>query len=410
MFCPMCGKTIPDDVQFCPHCGTDLTPYRSVDAVTPPTPSPAPAWPPEPTPSPSVPPNKRHTHTILIAIAAAIAVVAVVLGMRYGGSLFSTGSDEVGLEVSVDAPHLDDESSRIPVQIDGTDTDGNAVSRQDWVAYEDTVLWLPHGAYDVTVLGSPIASDGTIYYFEGATIHVTINETVTVGQTFQMPADQSLQLMPIDDADVTDEQISDAIEWVNKDPDLGSTTGEDPEDAAKELSDAARDRHDKAVQEQKEADEQAERQRQEEEAERQAEEARQEAERQAEEARQAELDQAIADAEAQGYTVVPGTIHADMNALEILQARGKDDVIQYADVEYLTGKYPTVFFADTPIQFEDVLTHRPASISLVGLSDDFAQYSGQHVYLGVRTPLANDDVSMEWVGFYFQDYLLVAVG
>lgn len=69
MFCPSCGKSVPDGAKFCTNCGRDLT------APAPDAPA-APDTPAAPTPAPA----KRPTPRWLIALVAVLAVAVVGVG------------------------------------------------------------------------------------------------------------------------------------------------------------------------------------------------------------------------------------------------------------------------------------------------------------------------------------------
>lgn len=114
MFCPTCGKPIPDDVSFCPQCGAavrraESAPNQAADGPNAPgtpsaTPDPATSQQAVPTPGVPVPPPRRgipKAAVIGIAAVALVAIVAAVAAFALPG-LFGP-RDFVGT-ISVSAP------------------------------------------------------------------------------------------------------------------------------------------------------------------------------------------------------------------------------------------------------------------------------------------------------------------
>ena len=82
MFCPSCGKRLPDGAKFCTNCGHDLTASAEHTADTPAAPD-TPDAPPTPegsTPEASTASAKRPTPKWLLALVAVLAVAVVGVG------------------------------------------------------------------------------------------------------------------------------------------------------------------------------------------------------------------------------------------------------------------------------------------------------------------------------------------
>ena len=82
MFCPSCGKRLPDGSKFCTNCGRDLTASAEHTADTPAAPdtSDAPPTPEGSTPEASTASAKRPTPKWLLALVAVLAVAVVGVG------------------------------------------------------------------------------------------------------------------------------------------------------------------------------------------------------------------------------------------------------------------------------------------------------------------------------------------
>ncbi len=83
MFCTECGKTVPDESQFCPFCGTELG-RAAVPAPAPPPEATVPlqSQQPQPPPPPTAPPHRAQPSGsgTLIAVLVAVVFVFLVLG------------------------------------------------------------------------------------------------------------------------------------------------------------------------------------------------------------------------------------------------------------------------------------------------------------------------------------------
>jgi|GEM_PF-4956167 len=112
----------------------------------------------------------------------------------------------------ISAAGLDSSGTRIPVLCTGTDFEGNAVETSAYLEADGSGLSLPKGSYEVVILASPIAGDGTLYEVPGA-FAFEIPETQAAGSEFLAPG--TLVLTPYDagsvPADVLDSAVSHAL-------------------------------------------------------------------------------------------------------------------------------------------------------------------------------------------------------
>lgn len=88
MFCPTCGKQVPDDSAFCPGCGSDLSAARQVTQQMPPAAqqptSAAPPFPqqsPQSVPTPGYPPQQKSHVGLIVGLVAAGIVVLLLFSL-----------------------------------------------------------------------------------------------------------------------------------------------------------------------------------------------------------------------------------------------------------------------------------------------------------------------------------------
>ncbi len=218
-------------------------------------PSPAPDG---PAPEEPDPPKKKHGHkALIIALVAILAAGCAGAGIWWKyqedqkaaaeQAAWDAAHAERAVHLTVVAPNYTSDATRIPLEIKGTDLDGNSVDRTEYIGTDNPDLSLLQGDYTISVVASPILSDGSLY---------TVPETpvsVTVGEDDEATADQEIDLTPIDDATtVTDDQIAAAK----------AAASADPEDngKAETLASAATKKRDDAVAAKKAAEEEAKRQ------------------------------------------------------------------------------------------------------------------------------------------------------
>ncbi|WP_172633561.1 hypothetical protein [Coriobacterium glomerans] len=161
---------------------------------------------------------KHSRKTILITVIVAI----VVLGLVAGGAWCYLGwrhqqdaaADEkayadahriydVNLKITADG--LDtSEGSKIPVQVSGTDFEGNKVEKIYYVASDGSGISLMCGRYDLSIAASPISADGMIFNSNDVAVHAT------VGKNGTFDVEGSFTLSPIEADQVSAAQINEA--------------------------------------------------------------------------------------------------------------------------------------------------------------------------------------------------------
>ena|GEM_PF-3321092 len=250
MFCPKCGKQLPEDAKFCAECGARIT-APSADAATASTPQvPAAATPqmpaiqtPQQTPgtqtpqqvpgayapqqTPTAPANAggstRRTRAVLIAvIAVAVLLVGGVVGFLVYRNAQQQAAAQAAAQAAYEAAHTkhavvfkvdvpgyaDATASKIPVRVTGTDLDGATVDEDGYVDAEGEGLSLLRGTYTVTVVVSPLTSDGTVYDVSSTSWNVSIGDDVEPGAPVDATA-QPITLTPISDyTSVPDEELA----------------------------------------------------------------------------------------------------------------------------------------------------------------------------------------------------------
>ena len=186
-------------------------------------------------------PKRRN---LMVAGVVAVALVAGGAGyaawngyqQEQAAAVAANAHTMMSVQIGVHAAGLDcSTGSKIPVQVSGQDSDGSSVSETLYVDEHGRGIKLLPGDYTLSIAGSPIAEDGTIYTVPTTKAQVTIKSD---GQDLSAQATFKLKVPSADT--VTDDQIDAAAKYAEE-------GGVNSAAVAKVLQQAATARRDAAV-------------------------------------------------------------------------------------------------------------------------------------------------------------------
>lgn len=163
-----------------------------------------------------IPPKRRN---LMVAGVVAVALVAGGAGyvawngyqQEQAAAAAASAHTMMSVQIGVHAAGLDcSTGSKIPVQVSGQDSDGSSVSETLYVDEHGRGIKLLPGDYTLSIAGSPIAEDGTIYTVPTTKAQVTIKSD---GQDLSAQATFKLKVPSADT--VTDDQIDAAANAVS---------------------------------------------------------------------------------------------------------------------------------------------------------------------------------------------------
>lgn len=176
MDCPICGTPLGEDAVQCVACGA------SVDASAADEQTIAPV-----APADTAPPAggtrwsaKRTLVLVLIVILVALLVAGGVWLKKRADekAAWENAHARMAVTFTLDAPGYDTSlDSKTPLHVTGTDLDGNTVDETRFIGSDGTGLELMRGTYTVSVLASPLTSDGSFYETPDTTFDFVIDES-----------------------------------------------------------------------------------------------------------------------------------------------------------------------------------------------------------------------------------------
>jgi len=114
------------------------------------------------------------------------------------------------------AEYSDATATKIPVHVAGSDVDGAAVDEDAYVDAEGRGVELAEGIYAITVVTSPLTSDGTVYDVPTTSWDVTIGTDAGAGADVDATS-QPIALSPVSDyTAVSDETIQRMYDYASK--------------------------------------------------------------------------------------------------------------------------------------------------------------------------------------------------
>lgn len=218
MVCPYCGAELADEARFCVGCGAALADGAQTMPVAEPAVAPAPVGSPAP--------GKKPKKGVVIAIVCtAILVVSGGGGLAYHlyqqhvqeQEQYESAHSKHALVVSVKAEGWDTDNgaSRVPARVKGKTIDGKKIDKVEYVDSDGSGIKLIQGKYTLKAAGSPIAADGTIYQVPCTKAELTFDDVFAKGEKIDLgelaEQDAILDFTPIDAAEVTNDEINDAV-------------------------------------------------------------------------------------------------------------------------------------------------------------------------------------------------------
>ncbi|MEI3376544.1 MAG: zinc ribbon domain-containing protein [Coriobacteriales bacterium] len=214
MYCGKCGSELDDDAAFCPECGakTARTDTTAVEA----TPASVPAQPNTTAPAANAGDPKKKRTGLIIAIAAAVVVVIAIVGIAIwfvNDQNMQAKRTPHPVSFTIQAQSYDDQCTKIPVSIKGSDFEGKQVDDVAFIDASGSGIELVKGEYELSFPASPLTPDGVLYTTPPGSWHVSLGEELEEGADAGQVSQEPIVFNKSTALDETDEMIKAAYEY-----------------------------------------------------------------------------------------------------------------------------------------------------------------------------------------------------
>jgi hypothetical protein len=160
--------------------------------------------------------KKKRTIIIVVVIAAVVAAIVAMLAVNAyqekqaeerAQAAYEYAHRNVAVQFSIEAPGYDDNDSKIPLKVTGTDLDGNEVDEEAFIGPDGLGLELKRGTYTVVVEASPLLDEGVLYDVPDTKMTIEVGDDASPDEVYQAPADATITLTTIEPLNITDAQI-----------------------------------------------------------------------------------------------------------------------------------------------------------------------------------------------------------
>ena len=216
MFCPYCGRDIPNNATICPACRgvvseTMIAAYfqaekeqghrhhRSEQRQE--------RIKPAPVEEPSDKEPKRRKWPIVIVLVLVLALVALI-AVPLLQEAVASGKTDHRVTFLMKTPGYNDEATAIPVHVKGTQTNGAEYDEMVYLDGGGNGISLEPGEYVLSFPGGSILSNGTVLVApKNKTIDVTVPEGLAHNEFVQVPTDDSVNYKAVAPLDLTDKTL-----------------------------------------------------------------------------------------------------------------------------------------------------------------------------------------------------------
>ena len=210
MFCPYCGRNIPNHTTICPYCRgfvseAMIASYYQYTQEN--TASEAPDYtygaaagyvPEQP---------KRRKWPIVIVLLLVLAIAAVIAVPLFQEATASSRTDH-RVTFLLKTPGYNDEATALPVQVTGTKADGTAYDTTVYLDGGGNGVALEPGEYTLTFLGGSILSNGTVLVAPNkATLEVTVPTDLARNEFVQVPTSKAITYKAVAPLDLKDKTL-----------------------------------------------------------------------------------------------------------------------------------------------------------------------------------------------------------
>ena len=218
MYCPYCGRDIPQNTSICPAChglvseammaqyyqGQDSSEY-SREAVE---------------RQLSQKPEKSSKWPIIAVLLVVLALLVAFIGYPLAQEAISSSRDVHRVTFLLKTPGYNDEATALPVHVTGTKLDGSEYDQMVYLDGGGNGVSLEPGSYKLSFPGGSILSTGTVLVApKKKTLSVEVADGLPRNAFVQVDTDKAIEYTTVLPINLSDKTLDKVYDYAVQDPD-----------------------------------------------------------------------------------------------------------------------------------------------------------------------------------------------
>ena len=247
MYCPYCGRDIPNHASICPACrGVVSEAMMAAYYSDPPAAqaSRAPEYVYETVQQEAYEEPKSRKWPIIVVLVLLLALATFIAVPLIQESMSANRTDH-RVTFVMKTPGYNDEATAIPVHVTGTQSNGQAYDQMVYLDGGGNGIILEPGEYTLAFPGGSILANGTVLTApKKTTIDVSVAEDLPRNAFVQIPTDTTVTYKAVSPVDLSDKTLDKVYEYAVQDPD-DNGKADKLRDNAKKVRDEAKAKQEK---------------------------------------------------------------------------------------------------------------------------------------------------------------------
>ena len=219
MYCPYCGRDIPQNTTICPACHgliseATMAAYfqgQSADSIN--------EYSRATVERQLAEKQPRRVWPIIVAVAVVLALLVAFIAVPLIQESVASARTDHRVTFLLKTPGYNDEATAIPVHVTGTKANGSAYDEITYLDGGGNGVSLEPGEYQLSFPGGSILANGTVLVApKKKTLDVTVPDGLARNEFVQVPTDKAITYQAIAPLDLTDEVLDAVYEYAAQAP------------------------------------------------------------------------------------------------------------------------------------------------------------------------------------------------
>ena len=219
MYCPYCGRDIPQNTTICPACHgliseAKMAAYfqgQSEDSIN--------EYSRATVERQLAEKQPRRIWPIIVAVAVVLALLVAFIAVPLIQESVASARTDHRVTFLLKTPGYNDEATAIPVHVTGTKANGSTYDEITYLDGGGNGVSLEPGEYQLSFPGGSILANGTVLVApKKKTLDVTVSEDLVHNEFVQIPTDKAISYKAVSPIDLTDETLDAVYEYAAQAP------------------------------------------------------------------------------------------------------------------------------------------------------------------------------------------------